>query len=63
MDEDIETIASFSTLQIADGVKKVRSGDIVIDPGYDGVFGVVRIWKSEKDKELVSSTGEQIGIF
>ncbi|EKD67663.1 MAG: hypothetical protein ACD_48C00277G0001, partial [uncultured bacterium] len=63
MDEDIKKIASLSTPQIADGVGKVRSGDIVIDPGYDGVFGVVRIWKSEKDKELVSSTGEQIGIF
>jgi uncharacterized protein (TIGR00375 family) len=63
MDEDEKTIASLSTPQIADGVRKVRMGDIVIDPGYDGVFGVVRIWKSEKDKQLVSSAGEQIGIF
>jgi len=63
MDEDEKTILSLSTPQIADGIRKVRMGDIVIDPGYDGVFGVVRIWKSEKDKELVSSAGEQIGIF
>jgi len=63
MDEDERIIASCSTPQIADGVRKVRSGDIVIDPGYDGVFGVVRIWKSEKDKQLISQTGEQIGIF
>jgi len=63
MDEDEKIIASLSTPQIADGVKKVRTGKIVIDPGYDGVFGVVKIWKSEKDKELVSSTGQQIGIF
>ncbi len=63
MDEDEQTIASLSTPQIADGIRKVRMGDIVIEPGYDGVFGVVKIWKSEKDKELVSSAGEQIGIF
>jgi len=63
MDENLDTVAAVSTPQIADGIKKVRSGDIVIDPGYDGVFGVVKIWKSEKDKELVSSTGVQIGIF
>jgi uncharacterized protein (TIGR00375 family) len=63
MDEDETTISKFSTPQIAEGIMKVRKGDIVIDPGYDGVFGVVRIWKSEKDKELVSSAGEQIGIF
>lgn len=63
MDENLDTVAAVSTPQIADGIKKVRSGDIVIDPGYDGVFGVVKIWKSEKDKDLVSSTGVQIGIF
>jgi uncharacterized protein (TIGR00375 family) len=63
MDEDVKTIASLSTPQIADGIGKVRTGDIVIDPGYDGVFGVVKIWKSEKDKELVSSLGEQTAIF
>jgi uncharacterized protein (TIGR00375 family) len=60
---NLSEIASCSTPQIADGVRKVRSGDIVIDPGYDGVFGVVKIWKSDKDKALVSSAGEQIGIF
>ena len=59
----IEDIAQASTPQIADGIKKVRLGDIVIDPGYDGVFGVVKIWKSEKDKQLVDGSVQQIGIF
>lgn len=59
----IGDIASASTPQIADGIKKVRSGDIVIDPGYDGVFGVVKIWKSEKDKQLVDGSAQQLGIF
>ena len=31
--------------RVAVGIDKVRKGDIVIDPGYDGVFGVVKIWK------------------
>lgn len=61
--ESLDTIASVSTKTIADGIAKVRTGNIVIDPGYDGVFGVVKIWKSEKDKALVSQAGEQIGIF
>ncbi len=63
LDKTIEDIARYSTPQIADGIWKVRSGDIVIDPGYDGVFGVVKIWKSDADKALVSATGEQMGIF
>jgi len=61
--ESLETISRVSTPEIADGIGKVRIGNIVIDPGYDGVFGVVKIWKSDHDKELVSSLGDQIGMF
>jgi len=60
---DLKEITKISTVEIADGVRKVRSGDIVIDPGYDGVFGVVKIWKSEKEKSLVDKSKEQIGMF
>ena len=40
--QDVEKVAGNS--RIAQGIDKVRKGDIVIEPGYDGVFGVVRIW-------------------
>ncbi len=63
IDASLDEIKRVSTPEIADGIKKVRSGDIVIDPGYDGIFGVVKIWKSEKDKALVSAVGEQETIF
>jgi PHP family Zn ribbon phosphoesterase len=58
-----EQIAEFSNPEIAEGVEKVRTGDITIDPGYDGVFGVVKIWKSEKDKALVDKSKEQLSMF
>jgi PHP family Zn ribbon phosphoesterase len=58
-----EKITEFSNAEIAAGVEKVRTGDIVIDPGYDGVFGVVKIWKSEKEKALVDKSKEQLRIF
>ncbi|MBI2019692.1 DNA helicase UvrD [Candidatus Daviesbacteria bacterium] len=61
---DIEEIAKISGPKIAEGVDKVRKGDLVIDPGYDGVYGVVKIWQSGQE---VSKEGEdgvpQLGLF
>jgi len=48
--------------KIAEGIEKVRTGDIAIDPGYDGVFGVVKIWK-EGEESLVDKSKEQLGLF
>ncbi len=36
--------------ELAQAIGKVRSGNILIDPGYDGEFGVVKI-ENEKDEE------------
>jgi uncharacterized protein (TIGR00375 family) len=30
--------------RIAEGVEKVRKGELVIEPGYDGEYGVVKLW-------------------
>lgn len=41
----LKEIASLGGPRVSEAVDKVRKGDIVIEPGYDGVFGKVRIWK------------------
>ena len=46
---------------IATGVDRVRKGDIFIDPGFDGVFGVVKIWK-KNEEGLVSRAREQLSL-
>jgi len=48
---------------ISKAIKKVRLRNIHIDPGYDGVFGVVKIWKSDENKPLVDGNREQISLF
>ncbi|MDO8619633.1 MAG: endonuclease Q family protein [Candidatus Daviesbacteria bacterium] len=53
---DIADIAKISGSRVAEGVMKARRGEIVIDPGYDGEYGVVKIWP---DKEAVP----QMGLF
>lgn len=42
-----DTIAQAVGERIAEGVNKVRRGDIIIEPGFDGEYGVVRIWNDE----------------
>ena len=52
---DIEKVAGE---KIAEGVSKVRAGDITIDPGYDGEYGKVEIW--EKGARAQKSTKAQM---
>lgn len=47
----IEEIARVSGEKVAEGIRKVRGGEIVVKPGFDGVFGVVKIWGEEKTEE------------
>ena len=40
----LSDIAKVSGEQIAEGVARVRKGDITIEPGYDGLYGTVKVW-------------------
>ena len=33
--------------RIAEGVAKVRSGEVLIEPGFDGRYGTVRVWPDD----------------
>jgi len=46
----LEELERVSGPRLREAVAKVRKGDIFIDPGYDGVFGTVKIW-GEKGKQ------------
>lgn len=58
-----EDIAKIAGERVAVGVEKVRKGDLVIDPGYDGVFGVVKLWRDGEEKPLIDATKEQLSMF
>jgi len=57
----VEKIASVGGERLADALGKVRSGQIFIKPGFDGEYGLVKIW----DEGLVQekSQKEQMSLF
>ncbi len=51
----IDAIAKIAGSKVAEGIERVRTGSIVISPGYDGVYGVVKIWNEKGEEGLGKS--------
>jgi uncharacterized protein (TIGR00375 family) len=52
LDVKISDIKDASNDVIARGIEKMRKGDIYIRPGYDGVFGEVKIFRSKNEMPI-----------
>ena len=62
-DADVLDIARVGGERIAEGVERVRKDDIVIEPGYDGVFGKVSVWPDEADMDAQDKRDQQGVLF
>lgn len=62
LEASIEEVAKISGERVAEGIKRVREGKIVVEPGYDGVFGTVKIWPEGEDVEKEEEQG-QMSLF
>ena len=45
---DIDKIEKYSTKKIAEAVQRVRDGDIMVKPGFDGEFGTVNVFSDSE---------------
>ena len=50
MDADLEKLKDVVSPQIVEGIKRVRENKLIIEPGFDGQYGKIKIF-SEKEKE------------
>jgi DNA helicase-2/ATP-dependent DNA helicase PcrA len=50
----VKEIALVSLPVIGEGVKRMREGKLTIQPGYDGEFGIIKIF-DEKDRQNIKS--------
>jgi len=50
IDEPLENLEKMTLPIIAEGIKRVREGKLIVEPGFDGQYGTVKIF-SEKEKE------------
>lgn len=59
----LESIEKVGGKKFSEGVRKVREGNIAIDPGFDGEFGKVKIWSEEEEKAMKEDTPQlDLGI-
>jgi uncharacterized protein (TIGR00375 family) len=57
IDAPTAEIASASSQVIAEGVKRVRDGNLHIEPGYDGEYGTIHVFTDE-ERQAFSDTGQ-----
>jgi len=49
--------------EIAEGIMRMREGKVSINPGYDGVYGEIKIFKQKENKKVQNSGVSQKTLF
>jgi len=57
MRADLSEIQKLCGDKVSEGIGRVRKRNIVVEPGYDGKFGVVKIWNGQ---EVDAKTAEGV---
>lgn len=55
----IEEIKKAGFLELSNVILRMRKGDVQIEPGYDGVYGVIKLFKNDTERKM---TGDQMSL-
>lgn len=47
---DLPAIAAVAGGPVAEAIRRVREGRVTVVPGYDGIFGVVKVFEEDEDR-------------
>jgi PHP family Zn ribbon phosphoesterase len=59
VEAELESIRRSGSDLLGEAINRVRSGQVGIQPGYDGVFGTIRVI-DRQERERISG---QLGLF
>jgi len=53
LDESLENLSKITLPIIVKGIKRVREGKLIVEPGFDGQYGIIKIFtpKEKEDKQ------------
>ncbi|MBN1325639.1 DNA helicase UvrD [Candidatus Falkowbacteria bacterium] len=52
LDLSIEELKKIGQGEVVEGIKRVREGKLFIEPGYDGIYGIVKIFNGKERKKF-----------
>ncbi len=63
LDRDEEALRAVTTPMIAEAICRIRTGNIAVEPGYDGEYGKVHIFGDVSAKENTTAAEQQLTLF
>jgi len=54
LDVSRKDLATATQPEIVEAIMRVREGKVIREPGYDGVYGKIKIFSTEEKKEIIS---------
>lgn len=56
LDLDYNDLLKITSPEVVEGIRRNREGKVFIEPGYDGVYGTVRLFNDKEKKQIKQTT-------